>query len=180
MHRPVTVVLFSLLTLTACGAGVDDASTLDIPIHHEGLEVRAVAAAAEAEPAVGSPVTDFVTERNVATVVGQGFQGADGAVVRVVTGILGCGFLETGRGEGRLSGGTFTLAVHASEDGRGYGSESVFIFVDTDGDGVCDETKGEAVFDAHVQSATNPIVIEAAGLTSRQGWMCSLVNQPRP
>jgi hypothetical protein len=179
-HRLIPAVM-TLLTLAACGPGVDDqgASTIDIPVHHDGLTVRSAVAAGASELAVGAPVKDFVAERAGAVVIGQGFPGADGAVVRVVTGILGCGFLETGRGEGRLASGTFTVDVRPVEKAYGYGEE-LYVFVDTDSDGACDESKGETVYATHVSSMTGTLTLEAASLTQQQGWMCSIVNRPQP
>jgi hypothetical protein len=164
MTRRLTVVLSSLLALAACGAPDDTSlgeAPVDIPVHRDELSV--------AETAL-----DRVVPLPVKVVRGEGFAGRDGALVRVVTGLLSCGFAETGRGEGRLSGGAFSVDVQ--REGTRFGSESVFVFVDEAGDGRCDDEAGDRVIRARIDSTTGTFTVDPATPAAASSWMCTLVN----
>lgn len=66
-----------------------------------------------------------------------------GVKVRAITGLMSCGFGETGHADSVTADGSFRVSVPQKQS---YGMNAVLVWVDVDGDGVCGTTDLTAEF----------------------------------
>lgn len=105
--------VLSLLLLTGCGVGVE-------------VEVED----ARSETSTLSPSTPVVPENEL---IVHGLDAGDGTQVRWLLGYVSCGIMERGHGEATLLNGSFSIP-HEPE-----ALLKLYVFVDANGNGTCDE-----------------------------------------
>lgn len=177
--------------MLACGAGVQREAQWS----PGGSDPYAQPAEAfEAQPAaqeLAAPTTDphltrsampvgsgtvALAPQNGWTVVAKGIPAADGQSVQVISGIMGCGWMETGRGQAVAQDGAFTTTLVRSSKDMGY--ESMYLFVDADGDGTCSAEKGDTVYSVPLSLQGSTVMIDATGAQPTNGWECMVFNRP--
>lgn len=172
--------------LSACGVGVEPEAPSRSPTE-QAPEVTQVEAARPSLPFVTGEAVDPVEAEELALmpapvglmVQGVGFAAADGVPLHVSTGLLGCGYMPTGSATATFAGGSFIVDV--PQDIEGYGSPSVFVWADFDGDGVCDTSKGDGLWSMWTEVSETPafVTMELGTESVMEGsWECLLFQQP--
>jgi hypothetical protein len=123
--------LLAVLVLVGCGLP-EDPEGAPIIVHRDAITAESPAHVAyrpAAQPTLAQRSTSSTLEVTLTGLPERGH-------VFATVGMLSCGFLEVGRGEGDLSNGTVTLNVALQPQTTG-DNWTLFFFVDENHDGQC-------------------------------------------